>query len=202
LTGPAAPAARSPVVVPGRGAPGPAGAVVVGLGSALLWLRVDLARAVADPVPLLVLLFVALLVVGTAWPLAVSDGDEGLPGRWAGLLALGVGVGVFAAGRLVGPAHALLPVTARAVTLDSLAAVSEEAFFRRLLYGLLARHGAAVAVAGSAVAFALVHVSTYGGWVVPIDLAAGAVLGWQRWASRSWTVPAATHVVANLLAAL
>ena len=87
----------------------------------------------ADPVPLLVLLFVALLVVGTAWPLAVSDGDEGLPGLWAGLLALGVGVGVFAAGRLVGPAHALLPFTARAVTLDSLAAVSEEAFFRRLL---------------------------------------------------------------------
>ena len=35
------------------------------------------------------------------------------------------------------------------------AAVAEEAFFRRLLYGRLARWGAAVAVVGSAVAFGL-----------------------------------------------
>jgi hypothetical protein len=36
-------------------------------------------------------------------------------------------------------------------------------------------------------------------WALPIDLAAGAVLGWQRWATGSWAVPAVTHVVANLL---
>src|SRR5439155_10927919 len=167
----------------------------------LLWLRADLARAPSGPVPhlaLLALLFGALLLAGVAWPL--EEGDERLPRRWAAPLA--AGAVVFALGRLLGPAHALMPFTARAVALNSLAAISEEAFFRRFLYGLLARHSAAVAVAGSAAAFALVHVSTYGGWVVPVDLAAGAVLGWQRWASRTWAVPAATHVVANLLAAL
>jgi hypothetical protein len=57
-----------------------------------------------------------------------------------------------------------------------------------------------VAVAGSALCFALVHIHAYGGWVVPIDLAAGALLGWQRWVSGGWAAPGVTHVVANLLA--
>jgi hypothetical protein len=35
--------------------------------------------------------------------------------------------------------------------------------------------------------------------VLPIDLAAGLVLSWQRWASGSWRVPAVTHVLANVL---
>ena len=41
-----------------------------------------------------------------------------------------------------------------------------------------------------------------GPWVLPLDLAAGPVLGGQRWASGSWPVPALTHVVANLLVVL
>jgi membrane protease YdiL (CAAX protease family) len=45
----------------------------------------------------------------------------------------------------------------------------------------------------------LVHVSLYGAWVLPLDLAAGLVLAWQRWATGSWAVPAATHVLGNLL---
>jgi hypothetical protein len=28
---------------------------------------------------------------------------------------------------------------------------------------------------------------------------AGLVLGWQRWAAGTWTVPAVTHVLANLM---
>ena len=89
-----------------------------------------------------------------------------------------------------------------ALVLNTLAALSEEAFFRRLVYGALLPGGAAAAVVGSAVAFAAVHVTVYGPWVLALDLAAGLVLGWQRWASGSWRVPALTHVVANLLVVL
>jgi membrane protease YdiL (CAAX protease family) len=83
--------------------------------------------------------------------------------------------------------------------LNALAAVAEEAFFRRLVYGALARHGAAFAVVGSAVLFAAVHLTVYGAWVLPVDLAAGLLFGWQRWATDRWTVPALTHVLANIL---
>jgi hypothetical protein len=31
---------------------------------------------------------------------------------------------------------------------------------------------------------------------------AGLLFGWQRWASGTWTVPAATHAVANALVVL
>jgi membrane protease YdiL (CAAX protease family) len=48
--------------------------------------------------------------------------------------------------------------------------------------------------------FAAVHVTVWGWAVLPLDLAAGLVLGWQRWASGGWSVPAATHVAANVLA--
>jgi membrane protease YdiL (CAAX protease family) len=80
------------------------------------------------------------------------------------------------------------------------AAVAEEVFFRRLVYGWLERWGAAVAVGVAALLFALVHVPVYGWGVLPIDLAAGLVFGWQRWASGTWTAPAVAHAVANLLA--
>ena len=35
-----------------------------------------------------------------------------------------------------------------------------------------------------------------------VDLGAGLLLSWQRWASGGWGAPAATHVVANLVAVL
>jgi membrane protease YdiL (CAAX protease family) len=113
--------------------------------------------------------------------------------------AVAVGVGAFAVGRLVGGMHAPAAFTARVVVLNSLAAVAEEAFFRRVVYEVLAPVGAAFAVVGGAVLFAVVHITTYGAWVVPIDLAAGVLFGWQRWATGSWSAPAATHVVANVL---
>ena len=80
--------------------------------------------------------------------------------------------------------------------------MAEEAFFRRLCYGILGSGGAAWATAGSALLFALVHLTTYGAWVLPIDVAAGLILGWQRWATGSWRVPAVTHVLANLFVVL
>jgi membrane protease YdiL (CAAX protease family) len=113
-------------------------------------------------------------------------------------LVVALGIGAFAAGRLLG-GHSPSPATVRLVALNSLAAVAEEAFFRRLAYRALLPGGAAVAVAGSASLFALVHVTVYGFWVLPIDLAAGLVLSWQRWATGSWAAPALTHVLANVL---
>ncbi len=68
------------------------------------------------------------------------------------------------------------------------------------MYGWLAPFGPAVAVVVSAVAFAAVHVTVWGLWVLPLDLAAGLLLSWQRAASGRWSVPAATHVLANTLA--
>jgi membrane protease YdiL (CAAX protease family) len=88
------------------------------------------------------------------------------------------------------------------IALNTVAAVSEEAFFRRLVYGVLRPDGQAVAVWGSAAGFALVHLTVYGAWVVPLDLAAGLVFGWQRWATGSWWSSAVTHAGANLLAIL
>jgi membrane protease YdiL (CAAX protease family) len=88
------------------------------------------------------------------------------------------------------------------VAVGVLGAVAEEAFFRRFVYGGLERLGPTVAVLGSALLFALIHIPIYGGVVFPVDLGAGLVLSWQRWASGSWGASAATHVVANLLAVM
>jgi Type II CAAX prenyl endopeptidase Rce1-like len=84
----------------------------------------------------------------------------------------------------------------------ALAAVAEEVLFRRLAYARLLRFGAAAAVLGTALAFALLHVPLYGVDVLPVDLGAGLLLSWQRWAGGTWTVPAATHAAAELLAVL
>jgi membrane protease YdiL (CAAX protease family) len=91
------------------------------------------------------------------------------------------------------------PYAAWALPLALLAAVAEEALFRRAAYAALAPHGAALAIGVTALAFALVHVPLYGVAVFPVDLGAGLLLSWQRWASGTWTVPAATHAAANLV---
>jgi membrane protease YdiL (CAAX protease family) len=117
------------------------------------------------------------------------------------VLAVGL-AGVTAAALAAGPAFAL-PADTTAVGLDVVAAVAEEALFRGALYQLLDGRGrATLAVAGSAVLFALVHAPLYGAAALPVDLGAGLLLAWQRWASGRWTVPAATHAAANLLAVI
>ena len=73
---------------------------------------------------------------------------------------------------------------------------------RRLRAGLLLAGGPGAALVGSSLLFAAVHVTVYGLWVLPLDLAAGLLLGWQRQATGSWAVPAVTHAVANLLVVL
>ena len=109
----------------------------------------------------------------------------------------GVGLAVLAAGRPVAA-----PLGSTALPLAILAAVAEEALFRRAAYGWLERSGPVIAVLGSALLFALVHVPLYGVAAFPVDLGAGLLLSWQRWASGTWTVPAATHTAANVLAVM
>jgi len=36
-------------------------------------------------------------------------------------------------------------------------------------------------------------------WSLPVNLAAGALFGWQRWATGRWDSAAVTHAIANLL---
>jgi membrane protease YdiL (CAAX protease family) len=181
------------VVVPRLGP-----AVLVGVaGAALLLARPWIVRGVVHPEPVLVAVFVTIGVVGVWWPVARTDRPAGL--GTAARVAL-VGAAAFALGRLVAGGTPPVPALVGYVVLNSLAAVAEEALFRRLLYDALSAYGPLVAVVGSAVAFAVVHVTVWGLWVLPVDLAAGLLLSWQRWASGRWSVPAATHVFANLVA--
>jgi membrane protease YdiL (CAAX protease family) len=150
------------------------------------------------PGPVLATLFLGLLAVSLLWPgpAAVRPGPRAFP-------VLLLGVGAFVLGRLLATGPASVPAaTGFVIGMNTLAAVAEEAFFRRLVYGALLAGGPAVALVGSAVLFALVHVTVYGLWVLPLDLAAGLLLGWQRQATGSWAVPAVTHAVANLLVVL
>jgi len=124
----------------------------------------------------------------------------GARGRAGAVLVVGVAA-VVAAALLAGPVPPL-PAGVVALALSLLPAVAEEALFRGALYGLLERWGAVVAVGTSALLFALVHVPSYGLAAMPVDLSAGLLFGWQRWASGRWTVPAATHAAANLLAVI
>lgn len=192
---------------PPRDGPAPAtaalapAAVAVLAGSAVLLARPWLVRPAADPTAVLVLAFVVIGVLGAVVRLPAAA-TGALPGRRTAVVVAAVGVAAFVVGRLVGGGTAPAPALASYVALNTLAAVAEEALFRRLLYGALLPFGAAVAVVGSAAAFAAVHLTVWGAWALPLDLAAGLLLSWQRWASGRWSVPAVTHAAANVVAVL
>jgi len=134
-------------------------------------------------------------------PAPPGEGAAAAPRRRpGGVLALGVAA-VAAAALLARPVPPL-PGGTVALGLGLLAAVAEEALFRGALYALLERRGALLAVGVSASVFALVHVPSYGLAALPVDFGAGLLFGWQRWASGRWTVSAATHAAANLLAVI
>jgi membrane protease YdiL (CAAX protease family) len=175
-----------------------AAAAVAAAGCALLAARPVLVHGSEYSTPLLVLLFAALLTVGVAWPVSAARTAAGAAGM-SPLVVLGIGVGAFALARLIGGGEPPVPALGIVILLNTLAAVAEEAFFRRFLYGRLLVAGTVVAVVGSAVLFALVHLTIYGPWSLPVDLAAGLLLSWQRMASGSWHAPALTHSVANVL---
>jgi membrane protease YdiL (CAAX protease family) len=163
------------------------------LGSAALALRPP--ATVAS-----VAITLATGVVGAAVPMppraVPRDAPTERPLPWLAVTALGIAA--FAAARVL--QHPLAPRMAPAlVAATAVVGVAEELLFRRLLYGALAAFGAAVAVAGSAVVFAAVHIPAYGPAAFPVDLAAGLIFGWQRWASGTWTASAVTHAAANVL---
>jgi membrane protease YdiL (CAAX protease family) len=174
-------------------------AAVLVVGSTVLVLRPLVAARLGWTTTVVAVLFTGLLIVSVAVPLGTGPRRELLgwvPGRSTVLL---IGGAVFVAARLLGGGHPPGPLTLRVVALNSLAAVAEEALFRRVAFKALQGGGVWWAVGGSAVLFGLVHVTVYGWWAFPIDLAAGLVLGWQRLASGTWSVPAVTHVLADLL---
>jgi hypothetical protein len=154
-----------------------------------------LALAARVPSPEAVLVTAGVGAAGGITPVARAAVRERLP--WLPAVLLGtLPFLAFAAWSRPLPARGGLLVAATGVV----AAVAEEVFFRRLVYGWLERWGAALAVGVAGLLFAFVHVPVYGWDVLPIDLAAGIVFGWQRWASGTWTAPAVAHAVANLLA--
>ena len=169
--------------------------VMAGIGMLLLRLRI-MHTPDAIRVTLLAAVFAAILVSSLAVPVT-RDVARLHPAVVVVVGLVGIGVAALAAGRPVAA-----PLGAAALPLAILAAVAEEALFRRAAYGWLARSGPAVAVVGSAVLFAVVHVPLYGVAALPVDLGAGLLLSWQRWASGTWTVPAATHAAANVLAVM
>jgi membrane protease YdiL (CAAX protease family) len=181
----------------------PVSIVAACLGCALLAVRPALLSSVPHPTAVLVLMLAALLVVGLVAPLPSSEHDGRAATKTLGTVpAVCAGVAVFTVARMATGGDALGPATIVAILGNTLAAVAEEVWFRRFVYGLLEPGGAVFAVAGSAALFAAVHVTTYGWWVLPLDVAAGLVLGWQRAATRSWHASAITHVFANLLVLL
>jgi hypothetical protein len=166
-------------------------------GIAMLLLRLRILRAPdATRVALLTGVFTAILVTSLLLPVA-RDVARLDPRIVIAVGLAGVGLASVAAGRPVSA-----PLGASALPLALIAAVAEEALFRRAAYGWLARAGPVIAVAGSALLFAAVHVPLYGVAAFPVDLGAGLLLSWQRWASGTWTIPAATHAAANVLAVM
>jgi membrane protease YdiL (CAAX protease family) len=138
-------------------------------------------------------------VVGAATPVPRGRGElHRGEGRLPWPVTAAIGIAAFAAARAL--QHPLAPrMPPLLVAGTAVVGIAEELLFRRLLYGALAAYGAAVAVWGSAAVFAAVHVPAYGVAAFPVDLAAGLVFGWQRWASGTWTPAAVTHAAANIL---
>jgi membrane protease YdiL (CAAX protease family) len=162
--------------------------LAVGAGLALLLLRAYAPLGV----PMLALIYVSL----AALALVPSTNSSA---RIHPAVVVGIGmVAVLLAGRVAGTAVPSAGVAGVAVVLNLLAAVGEEALFRKFLYDRLARWGIPLAIGISALTFAAIHVPAYGVAAFPVDLGAGILLGWQRWASGTWLAPAATHAFANL----
>jgi membrane protease YdiL (CAAX protease family) len=148
-----------------------------------------------------VLFAVSLVAIGLA-SLAIPVPADPAPPPLSPAVALGTGLLALALATVAAGPSVPSPWAAAALPLGVLAAVAEEALFRRAAYGRLLRFGVPIAIVGSAVLFALVHLPAYGTTAMPVDLGAGLLLSWQRWASGTWAVPAATHAAANFLAVL
>jgi membrane protease YdiL (CAAX protease family) len=177
----------------------PAAVVVVLAGITVLLAR---PFVTASPPGRTVLVAASYLAIGLAALVVPAPPVAAGPSTRRRAAILAAGLGAVAAAALVAGTPVPVPRAAGALPLAILAALAEEALLRRAAYARLERLGPAVAVVLSAALFALVHVPAYGTTALPVDLGAGLLLSWQRWASGTWTVPAATHTLANLVAVL
>ena len=175
---------------------GAVAATVVALGSILLALRPLSEVSANTRVVLFGATYLTIGLASIAVPVA-RDRQHLSPA-----MAFGFGVAAVVAIAWAAGPSVPSPWAAAALPLSLLAAVAEEALFRRVAYARLERLGVVVAIAGSALLFGLVHVPAYGLAAMPVDVGAGLLFGWQRWASGAWTVPAATHGFANALVVL
>jgi membrane protease YdiL (CAAX protease family) len=173
-----------------------AGTLVLVVGVAVLVARPFAQTATGTRTALFAASYLTIGLASIAVPL-----ERERPRLAPGLALLG-GFGAVVVAANVSGSPVPLPWSAAALPLSLLAAVAEEALFRRLAYARLERFGAVVAVLGSDLLFGLVHVPAYGLAALPVDVGAGLLFGWQRWASGTWTVPAATHAFANALVVL
>jgi len=173
-----------------------AATIVIVVGTAVLVLRPLVAAPSGARVSLFAVSYVTIGLASIAVPVE-RDRARLAPG-----FVLFTGFAAVALSASVAGTPVPLPWSTAALPLSLLAAVAEEALFRRLAYARLERFGAVVAVAGSALLFGLVHVPAYGLAALPVDVGAGLLFGWQRWASGTWTVPAATHAFANAVVVL
>jgi membrane protease YdiL (CAAX protease family) len=172
-------------------------ALFVVIGCAQVLARIEFLRVpAAGRTPLVALLFGSML----AGSLLVPGAKETPHVRPIAVAGLGLAAVVLASAAAGAP----VPMVAGTATLplSLLAAIAEEALFRRAAYGFLEPLGPAAAIGVTALAFAIVHIPLYGAAAFPVDLGAGLLFGWQRFASGTWTVPAATHAAANLLVVL
>jgi hypothetical protein len=177
-------------------------AAIAALGCGLLAARPAILASAGQPATALAVVFAALLILGALLPLPLPAVASAVKPSPHVLAVTAAGVVAFGAARLLVGGQAPLRLTFPVVVANTLAAVAEEAWFRRLCFGLLAPAGSVIAVAGSAALFASVHVATYGFWILPLDLAAGVLLGWQRAVTGSWGASAVTHAIANVFVLL
>jgi membrane protease YdiL (CAAX protease family) len=170
--------------------------------AALLLRGAPLAASVRAPIGL-ALVYTIVLAASATIAREVPGPPGDVPRSGAGVaVPLGVGLLALVLARVAIAAVVSVTASAEAVALSLLAAVAEEALFRGAAFRLLQRGGTWTAVVGSAALFALVHVPAYGWPVFPVDFGAGLLFSWQRLASGRWSVPAATHAAANLLAVM
>jgi membrane protease YdiL (CAAX protease family) len=89
-----------------------------------------------------------------------------------------------------------LPVWAAVVTV---VAVAEEVLLRGVLWSIAEQwRGTTAALVMTTAAFGLLHVPLYGWDALPLDLAAGLLLGGLRIATGGWGSAAVAHTVADL----
>ena len=160
-------------------------ATVGGVGDAL---NIGLAFGLA----LTALAVVAGQRVGIPGPAGLAIGTAG----GAALVGLAVLAHLGASGPSLAPAAAFVPWA----SITILVATAEELVLRGALFvAIRQRAGVGAAIAVTSVAFALMHVPTYGWHVVPLDLGVGLWLGGLRILGRGVAAPAVAHVLADLV---